>query len=135
MIGSVVPRNGRVLILINGAYGRRVQQMCDVLQIPYDVIVSSEIDVIDVSAVKRAVTQNRYSHVTIVHHETTAGVINPVTEIGDVVYKASPSTSYIVDSMSGFGAHDVDFNKGKISYLVSSANKNIEVREEEWHGM
>ena len=59
-------------------------------------------------------------------HETTAGVLNPITDIGRSVKKHLPDCSFIVDSMSAFGAYDVDVHKDQIDYLVSSANKNIE---------
>ena len=42
------------------------------------------------------------------------------------VKAADPSITFIVDSMSGFGAYDVDMVADNVHYMVSSANKNIE---------
>lgn len=64
--------------------------------------------------------------VTAVHCETSTGVINPVTELGQVVRQHAPKASYFVDAMSSFGAVPLEFDAGGIDYLVSSANKCIE---------
>jgi 2-aminoethylphosphonate-pyruvate transaminase len=62
--------------------------------------------------------------VAIVHCETTAGIINPIEEIGKLVHRHGKR--YFVDSMSAFGAVPFDFQACRIDYLVSSANKCIE---------
>ena len=35
------------------------------------------------------------------------GVLNPINTIGNALKDADPSITFIVDSMSGFGAYDV----------------------------
>jgi hypothetical protein len=65
----------------------------------------------------------------MIHHETTAGVLNPLEEVCAVL-DAFPGAELplIVDSMSAFGAYEVDLS-GKhsaVKYLISSANKNME---------
>ena len=63
-----------------------------------------------------------FTHVSMIHHETTAGVINPLSEICDVMLRF-PNVELIVDSMSGFGAYEVDLGgrHSPCKYLVSSA--------------
>merc|ERR1719414_1540645 len=62
----------------------------------------------------------------MIHHETTAGTLNPVDAVGNAIRSFDPAISFIVDSMSGFGAYSVDMRASNVHYLVSSANKNIE---------
>jgi len=90
------------------------------------VIRFSEKDSVDAVVAATELSETKYSHVAVIHHETTAGALNPIAEIGDAIRKNSPGTTYIVDSMSAFGAYDVDLKACGIDYLVSSANKNIE---------
>merc|ERR1712232_952482 len=68
----------------------------------------------------------RFTHVGVIHHETTAGTLNPIHEIGVAIRDFDPAISFVVDSMSAFGAYPVNMQASNVHYLVSSANKNIE---------
>ena len=122
-----------LLIAVNGAYGDRMAAMARRLNLPHTVLQRSERRPLDAAAVVRAATRygpGEYSAVAVVHHETTAGVLNPVAEIGAALAatanSASPAPALIVDSMSGFGAHALDAVASRASFVVSSANKCIE---------
>lgn len=117
VISSIVPR--KLLILINGAYGRRIENIARVHGIPVETVEVEEnrkITLADFSVNKEI------SHVAVVHCETTTGMINPIEEIGPAVLRAG--ACFIVDAMSSFGAIPVDANG--IDFLISSANKCIE---------
>lgn len=64
----------------------------------------------------------------LIHHETTAGVINPLTEICEVIQTKYPNIEITLDSMSAFGAYEVDLAKkhSAVKYMISSANKCME---------
>ena len=70
----------------------------------------------------------KFTHLSMVHHETTAGVINPLGEICDYIEQNHPYLDLIVDSMSAFGAYEVDLSNkhSMVKYLISSANKCME---------
>ena len=123
----------RLLIAANGAYGERMAAMARGLQLPHTVLRRSERRALDAAAVMRAVARKgpgAYSAVAVVHHETTAGVLNPVAEIGAALAATasagSAAPALIVDSMSGFGAHALDAVASRAAFVVSSANKCIE---------
>ena len=125
MIGSVIPPAGKLLVLVNGAYGRRMVQMAQVLRIPVAVVETPEDQSPTPAQVTAALAADpAISHVAVVHCETTTGILNPVTEIGAVV--AAAGKVYLVDAMSSFGAIPLDLAAAHIDYLVSSANKCIE---------
>ena len=125
VITATVPRDGKWLVLINGAYGRRIAQICDVAQIPVQRIVCAEDTTPDPTQLERAlVADPQISHVAVVHCETTTGILNPVEALGQVVQRHG--RRFFVDAMSSFGAVPLDFRAGQIDYLVSSANKCIE---------
>ena len=106
VLGSVIPRTGgRILIAINGAYGRRLAAICDALAIPHVDVTFDEREAVDTARVLATLARERgITHVAVVHHETTAGVLNPISELGRAIRAAAPEVAFIVDSMSAFGA-------------------------------
>lgn len=129
IVNSCVPppeKGGRLLIPSNGAYGKRMAQMARMYGCEVDLIEYDETERVNPDDVTAAMAKKKYSHVGVIHHETTAGTLNPVEAIGQAVRKADPSCSFFVDSMSGFGCYGLDLEAANVSYLVSSANKNIE---------
>jgi 2-aminoethylphosphonate-pyruvate transaminase len=125
VISSVIPRGGRLLVLVNGAYGRRIVQMARVHGIEVQVLESPENQKILASDVRQhlAATPGT-THVAVIHCETTTGIVNPIVEIGKAVKDAGGL--YMVDAMSSFGAIPVSLANASIDFLVSSANKCIE---------
>jgi len=125
VIGSVIPPTGKILVVVDGAYGRRLVQIASTLKVVNAVLEWAEdqppnpIEIETVLGGDPSVTQ-----VAVVHCETSTGMINPVREIGEVVRKHA--RSYIVDAMSSFGGVPLDMSECGIDYLVSSANKCIE---------
>ncbi|MBI2422480.1 MAG: 2-aminoethylphosphonate--pyruvate transaminase [Candidatus Hydrogenedentes bacterium] len=125
VLSSTVRPDGKVLVVINGAYGERIKKMCAVLKIAHVALDFPENTAPDAAAVKQALADHPgITDVAIVHCETTTGIFNPIEEIGRVVHAAG--ARYFVDAMSSFGAVPVDFEAARIDYLVSSANKCIE---------
>ncbi len=120
-----IPRNGKWLIVMNGAYGQRMQKIADVHGIPTAILSYDEDQYICAADVERVLSNDpSISAVAVVHCETTTGIMNPIEEVGAVVRKHK--RIYFVDSMSAFGATQFDFQACEIDYLVSSANKCIE---------
>ena len=125
VIGSTVPMNGKLLVIINGAYGDRVANIARVLKIETTTLEYPSNVAPSAMDVERVLTEDKaITNVVVVHCETTSGIMNPIEQIGAVV--ARHRKTYFVDSMSAFGAVPFDFEKCKIDFLVSSANKCIE---------
>jgi 2-aminoethylphosphonate-pyruvate transaminase len=125
VISSVIPPHGKLLILVNGAYGKRMLKIAQIHHIPVAELVFAENTWPDAKALEQAVRGDQaISHVAVVHCETTTGIINPIEVYGEIVKKYQ--RAYIVDAMSSFGAYAVDLKACGIDYLISSANKCIE---------
>merc|ERR1711981_725792 len=126
VLQTVTPRkNGTVLILANGAYGKRMMKICDFCDISYDANVTSETRPVPLSEAKQWFAGNhKYDLIAIVHCETSSGVVNQVEEIASLAKKYQPEASVFVDAMSSFGA--IPLNTKHVDYLVSSANKCLE---------
>lgn len=125
VIGSVTPPNGKWLVIINGAYGRRIAQIAQPLKIEVVRLTYPEDSLPDLAEIEATLSADpAISHVAVVHCETTTGIINPVAEIGALVKLAG--RCYLVDAMSSFGAIPLNLIESGIDYLVSSSNKCIE---------
>jgi 2-aminoethylphosphonate-pyruvate transaminase len=125
VISSVVPPDGKLLVLANGAYGERIAQMAAVHKIAATVLRGPENRKTEVSEVRAALAADpAITHVAAVHCETTTGILNPIGEIGAAAREASKV--FIVDAMSSFGAVPVPMAAWGIDFLISSANKCIE---------
>ena len=102
VIGSAVPADGKLVVMANGVYGKRIAQIADYLQIPYHLLDAGETATPDLVALQNLlISDSEITHVAVVHSETTTGMLNPINEIGRIV-KAAGKT-YIVDAMSSFG--------------------------------
>ncbi len=125
VFASTVPPDGKVLIAQNGAYGKRMAALCEILKIGHVLAIFPEDQVVDPLVIARHLEEDPgLTHVAVVHCETTTGIMNPVEELGEVVRAAG--RIYFVDAMSSFGAVPLNLAKNNIDYLVSSANKCIE---------
>lgn len=125
VLTSTVARDGKVLVLINGAYGHRMVKICQVAGVACSALEFSEDTVPELARIESALTgDSAITHVAIVHCETTTGIINPIQSVGELVRRYGKR--YFVDAMSSFGAVPLDAPGCEIDYLVSSANKCIE---------
>ncbi|MGB0991953.1 MAG: 2-aminoethylphosphonate--pyruvate transaminase [Akkermansiaceae bacterium] len=125
MIGSVVPRDGKLLVLANGAYGDRLAKIADCLNINHLVHDSGELAQPDLVLLEEVLRDDAaITHVVVVHNETTTGMMNPLAEIAEIV--KSHNKVFLVDSMSAFGGVPLDMAELGIDFLVSSANKCIQ---------
>lgn len=125
ILSSVVPENGRILIIDNGAYGKRMCQITAVYKLDTVVFESSSIAPIDLKALEEVIkAEEGLTHLAMIHHETTTGLLNDITAVGKLC--DTYGISFIVDSMSGFAAIPVDMEAMNIDYLAASSNKNIQ---------
>ena len=125
MLGCFVPAKGKLLILINGAYGKRMARICDYYKRDYTVLEWPEDRAVEPSVVERTLAQDpAIGHVAIVQCETTSGVLNSVAEVAAVVAKAG--RRLLVDAMSAFGALPLDAREIDFDVLAASSNKCLE---------
>ena len=125
VVSSTIPPDGKLLVIINGAYGRRIAQIARVLGIDVARLDYPEDCKPDLQEIEAALAADEsITQAAVVHCETTTGIINPVVEIGAIVQRFG--RRYFVDAMSSFGAVPLNLAECGIDYLVTSANKCIE---------
>lgn len=124
-LGSVIPPEGKLLVINNGAYGARIAQIAHRLKIDCLEIKQPETTSPDLGQLKKVIQQETgLTHVAMVHCETTTGMLNPVEAIGQLVHQAG--LTYIVDAMSSFGGIPMSMESLNADFLISSANKCVQ---------
>lgn len=125
MITSFVPRMGKLLVLINGAYGQRARRIATIAGRAVAVLETAEDTPPDLAALDRMLGDDTaITHVFAVHCETTSGILNPIAEIGAIA--ARHGRRLLVDSMSAFGALEIDARTVPYDAMASSSNKCLE---------
>ncbi|MDH3790606.1 MAG: 2-aminoethylphosphonate--pyruvate transaminase [Rhodospirillales bacterium] len=125
MMGNFVPPNGKVLVLVNGAYGKRIARICDYYGRATVIQETPEDTPVDPEALDAALTADRgISHVAVVHCETTSGILNPLQAVAEVT--ARHGRGLLIDAMSAFGAISLDARAVPFDAVVASSNKCLE---------
>ena len=125
MLGSFVPKDGKVLVLANGAYGLRAATTMEYLGRAYRLLDKGDYLPPRGSEVAGLLAEDPgITHVLVIHCETSSGILNPIEEIAEVTRAAG--RKLLIDSMSAFGALPLDPAALNCAAFVSSANKCIE---------
>jgi 2-aminoethylphosphonate-pyruvate transaminase len=125
MIGNFVPASGKLLVLINGAYGQRIVKICGYYGIPHSTLEWLEDQPVDVAQLDAALKADTdITHVAMIHCETTSGIVNPLAAVAVCV--AANQRGFLIDSMSIFGAVEIDSREIQFDALVASSNKCLE---------
>ena len=124
-VGTLVPRDGRLLVLANGAYGQRITAIAR--QIGRSVVVETWPETEPVDAGRVAVVLRAdpaITDVAVVHCETTTGLLNPLQAVAAAV--AGHGRRLLIDAMSSFGALPIDLREIAASAVIASSNKCLE---------
>jgi 2-aminoethylphosphonate-pyruvate transaminase len=126
VISTAVPRDGSLMLAVNGAYGKRMVQMAKRYGIQVTAVEFSEEEIVTPERITAAIAQGpKPSLLAVVHCETTTGLVNPIGPIAAAAHDAG--VPCFIDSMSGFGALPVELRDSPGSHwLVSSSNKCVE---------
>src|SRR5438045_3646164 len=124
-VNTIVPRDGHVLVVINGAYGRRMARLTEMMGRRLSTFETAD----DVSTTAADVARlldadASITHVGLIHCETSTGILNPLPEIAAAV--ASRGRSLIVDAMSSFGAIPIDARTLPFEPLLAASGKCTE---------
>ncbi|CAB3750023.1 2-aminoethylphosphonate aminotransferase [Burkholderia sp. MSh2] len=121
MVAALVPQDGKLLVIENGVYGERITQIATQYGIAHDVLKHEWMQAPDLAQIAARLDAGGYSHVAVIHHETTTGRLNDLGAIADVC--RSRGVKMLVDGVSSFGAEAIDFAGGDIDAVAATANK------------
>jgi 2-aminoethylphosphonate-pyruvate transaminase len=121
MIASLPHQDSRVLILENGVYGERMTQMCAQYRIAHETLPGAWLEPPDTEQLEQRLTGGTFTHLAVVHHETTTGRL---TDIGAISRRcATHGVQLLLDGVSSFGAEAIDFDDSSLAAVAATANK------------
>lgn len=124
-LDTFCPRDGKTLVLVNGAYGHRAVEILKRLGVPYVVAETPETEAVDAADVGRALAADpAITTVFLVHCETTTGVLNPLDAVA--VLTAARGITLLADAMSSFGCIDVGPTLRHGAVVIASSNKGLQ---------
>ena len=124
-VNTLVPRNGHVLVLINGAYGTRMAKLTQMMGRRLSTFETAEDVPTTTADVDRLLAADpSITHVGLVHCETSTGILNPLRDIATAVQKHG--RRLIVDAMSSFAAIDIDARTMPFDALIAASGKCVE---------
>lgn len=124
-LGTLVPPDGKLLVLVNGAYGERMVKIMRYMGREVVTLSTAENATHDLGEVQSTLQGDpAISHVAAVHCETTSGILNPIEPIAAQVH--AEDRALIIDAMSSFGALPLDAPALHAAAVVASSNKCLE---------
>ena len=124
-VGTLVGKADKLLVIVNGAYGRRMAAIARRLGLSIETLDHADDEPADLDRLAAALKADRaITHVSLVHVETTTGLLNPLDAVSRLCRDAG--RPLIVDAMASFGALPIDLARTPIRALLASSNKCLE---------
>jgi 2-aminoethylphosphonate-pyruvate transaminase len=124
-VATVVPRDGHVLVLDNGAYCKRLGRLATLMGRRTTILVRAEDEPVSADELDAALRADpSITHVGFIHCETGTGVLNPLKAVSDVCLRHGKGL--IVDAMSSFAALPIDTREVTFDALVAASGKCLE---------
>src|SRR2546422_10384972 len=124
-ICSAVPADRALLVVDNGVYGDRMLKIARAHGISAHAVRSDIFTPMRPDEVEAALAAHPdVSHVALVHHETTTGLLNPVAEVARVAQRRGRRV--IVDAMSSLFGEPLDVCQEPLDFVTASANKCLQ---------
>jgi 2-aminoethylphosphonate aminotransferase len=125
VINSVISPAGKILVINNGAYGKRMAEIAKTYKIDYTELKFDWDKLPELQKIEMLLKKDRKINcVAVVHHETTTGLLNPIEEIGVLAKKHKKI--FIVDAISSFAGVPFDIKKAKADFVMATSNKCIQ---------
>lgn len=123
-ISSMIRPGKKLLVVNNGVYGERIDRIAGLHGIERAQVAGAWTSPPDLQAIERVLASDRtIDALTLIHHETTTGLLNPVRDVGAICRKHG--TLFFLDSISAFGGEELDLEDAGVDFLACTANKCI----------
>nr|WP_093273552.1 2-aminoethylphosphonate--pyruvate transaminase [Psychrobacillus sp. OK032] len=123
---SSVMNDGVIVIINNGAYGKRMCEIAEAYSLDWVEFLSPTDKPIQLDELQIFIQKfpRTVSYLAVVHNETTTGLLNDIETIGSICKENK--ITMMVDAMSSYAAIPIEMSKMNISYLAASSNKNLQ---------
>ncbi|WP_049985629.1 pyridoxal-phosphate-dependent aminotransferase family protein [Halobellus rufus] len=120
-VANLVGDGGHVVALVNGKFGRRfariAERYADVTRV--EVPWGESIPLEDV----RAVVTEETDVVTMVHNETSTGLLNPVAGVGEIA--AEYDARFVVDGVTSIGGDVFELDEWNVDVAITDSQKAL----------
>ncbi|MWG34316.1 pyridoxal-phosphate-dependent aminotransferase family protein [Halomarina oriensis] len=120
-VSNLVGPDDEVVALVNGKFGRRFARIAD----RYATVTRVEVEwgqSFDVEAVEAAITDET-ALVTVVHNETSTGLLNPVSAVGELT--AEYDTLFAVDGVTSVGGDVFRIDDWHVDVAITDGQKAL----------
>lgn len=122
MVSTLVPHDGKALVVANGVYGERMAAMIKAHGKSVQVVTAPWHEPMDLQQVEICLKEDAaITHVIAVHHETTTGRLNDIAQLGEICQRYH--VALLLDSVSSFGAEAIEFDSWNLEACAATANK------------
>lgn len=121
-ISSTVPHDRKLLVVANGAFGERFEEIAQLHKMEHVVLRykwGEKVRPEDVETLLAA--DPDIAVVVMTHHETSVGILNPIREVGAICRRQN--RLFIVDAVASLGGEPLNVIDDQIDVCISSANK------------
>ncbi len=122
---SLMPPGAVVIVPVNGTFSQRIVDILAVHRIHCVALDCGFGQPVDLARVEQAMIESRgaseFVAVAMTHHETSAGVLNPVAAVGALARRHGVRT--FVDATSSAGAEDLDLVRDHVDVCVTASGK------------
>ena len=124
-LGTLVPRDRRLLIVNNGFYGERLKQIAGAIGVPYAALDLPITEPVGAGAIDAALAADpSLSHLAVCHVDTGTGLLNPIEPIAALCRRRG--VGLIIDAIASFGGLPLDAATLASEAIVLSPNKWLE---------
>lgn len=123
-LSSCVGAQDKLLIIENGAYGERMQKIAEVYQLAFETLSFEWGLPVDFEKVEQVLSSSSFTHIAMVHHETTTGILNDADQLAQTSKKHHLTS--LLDAMSSYAGLELNMQKTPLDFVVSSSNKCIQ---------
>ncbi|MGD2187082.1 MAG: 2-aminoethylphosphonate aminotransferase [Desulfobacterales bacterium] len=124
LVNSLVPEGKKICIVNNGAYSSRMVEIAGYYHIPCVNLEFPATGLPDLDVVKKTLAGDEdIAVVATTHHETGTGVLNPVSEIGQIAH--DNDCIFVADTISTYGLIPLNIEAENIDFCMSSAQKGL----------
>lgn len=120
-VSSTVSAGRKMGVLVNGVYGERICDMAKAHGIDTVELRQPWGEPLDLARAEAVVADPAVEVVSVVHHETTTGLLNPVRQVGELC--AKHKKRFLVDAISSMAGEELDLARDQIDFVVGTANK------------
>lgn len=123
VINNILTQEDRVIAICNGSFGTMAAKILDRNGIPNRRCWQQWTDIVDLAQLEKEILDYKATAITVVHNDTSNGLVNPIWEIGKLARKYD--LMLIVDFVSAAACTPFHFDEWGVDAVVTASQKGL----------